>query len=88
MAITHEDINEIRKVFDREYVRINDCNEKQVQFNDKLAKDDKRIEVMSIDIKQMRTETKSGLKFNNWLTTAVLGCIITGIVAFLYFNFK
>lgn len=84
MAITHEDINEIRKVFDREYVRINDCNEKQVQFNDKFAKDDKRIEVMSIDIKQMRSETKSGLKFNNWLTSAVLGSIIAAVVAFYF----
>lgn len=84
MAITHEDINEIRKVFDREYVRINDCNEKQVQFNDKLAKDDKRIEVMSIDIKQMRSETKSGLKFNNWLTSAVLGSIIAAVIAFYF----
>lgn len=87
LAITHEDITELKKVFDDRYVRIEDCNDKQEAVNKKFANDDKRLDLMAVDIKQMRIENKSGLKFNNWLTTAVLGCIITGIVAFLYFNF-
>ena len=92
MALTHEEITAIKKEVIAEckniFVQIDDCNEKQDSVNKRLASDDKRIDLMANDIKQMRAETKDGLKFNNWLTTAVLGCIITGIVAFLYFNFK
>ena len=92
MPLTHEEITAIKKEVIAEckniFVQIDDCNEKQEQVNSKFANDDKRIDLMANDIKQMRTETKNGLKFNNWLTTVVLGCIITGIVAFLYFNFK
>lgn len=87
MAITHEDITELKKVFDDRYVLQSDCDTTQQKINSKFANDDKRIDLMANDIKQMRTETKNGLKFNNWLTTAVLGCIIIGIVTFLYFNF-
>ena len=87
VALNHDDFTEIKRVLDDRYVLQSDCNEKQEQVNSKFANDDKRIDLMANDIKQMRTETKSGLKFNNWLTTAVLGCIIVGIVTFLYFNF-
>lgn len=91
MALTHEEITDIKKEVIAEckniFVQIEDCNEKQEQVNSKFANDDKRIDLMANDIKQMRTETKNGLKFNNWLTAAVLGCIIVGIVTFLYFNF-
>ena len=91
MALTHEEITAIKKEVIAEckniFVQIDDCNDKQTEINRKFAKDDKRIDLMANDIKQMRIETKSGLKFNNWLTTTVLGCIIVGIVTFLYFNF-
>jgi hypothetical protein len=91
MALTHEEITAIKNEIIAEcknmFVQIEDCNDKQEQFNLRFANDDKRIDLMANDIKQMRSETKSGLKFNNWLTTAVLGCIIIGIVTFLYFNF-
>lgn len=92
MALTHEEITAIEKeIIDKcknIFVQIDDCNEKQTEVNKKFANDDKRIDLILLEQKQMRQETKSGLKFNNWLTTAVLGCIITGITAFLYFNFK
>lgn len=92
MPLTHEEITDIKKEVIAEckniFVQIDDCNEKQTEVNKKFANDDKRIDLILLEQKQMRQETKSGLKFNNWLTTAVLGCIITGIVAFLYFNFK
>lgn len=87
MAITHEDIQELKKVLDDRYVLQSDCDTTQANINKKLANDDKRIDLILLEQKQMRAETKSGLKFNNWLTTAVLACLITGIVAFLYFNF-
>lgn len=84
MALTHEDIQELKKVFDDRYVRIEDCNDKQEAVNKKFANDDKRIDLMATDIKQMRSETKNGLKFNNWLTGAVLGAIIAAVVAFYF----
>lgn len=87
MPFTMDEIKELETHFDERYVLQSDCNEVQAKNEKKFANDDKRIDLMAYDIKQMRTETKSGLKFNNWLTTAVLGCIIVGIVTFLYFNF-
>lgn len=85
--VTHEDIQELKKVFDDRYVLQSDCNDRQEHINRTLANDDKRIDLILQEQKQMRMETKTGLKFNNWLTTAVLGCIIVGIITFLYFNF-
>ena len=85
--VTHEDIQELKKVFDDRYVLQSDCDATQQSINSKFANDDKRIDLILQEQKQMRMETKTGLKFNNWLTTAVLGCIIVGIVTFIYFNF-
>ena len=87
VIITHDDIQELKKVFDDRYVLQTDCNDIQASNDKKFANDDKRIDLILQEQKQMRAETKSGLKFNNWLTTAVLGVIIAGIVTFLYFNF-
>ena len=86
MAITHEDIQEIKKVLDDRYVLQSDCNEIQDGFNQKLANDDKRIDMILLEQKQMRKETKSGLKFNNWLTAAVLVAIIGAVVAFYFMS--
>ncbi len=49
MAITLEDLQVIRKEFDKEYVRIVDCNDIQDENKKKLANDDKRIELISHD---------------------------------------
>lgn len=86
MAVTHEDIQELKKVFDDRYVLQSDCDTTQQRFNNKFANDDKRIDLMATDLKQMRSETKSGLKFNNWLTGAVLGAIIAAVVAFYFLS--
>jgi hypothetical protein len=85
MAVTHEDIQELKKVFDDRYVLQSDCNEKQEQVNKKFANDDKRIDLILAGQEQMRKETKSGLKFNNWLTAAVLGAIVSAFVGFYFF---
>ena len=58
MAITHEDIQELKKVFDDRYVLQSDCNEIQDGFNKKFANDDKRIDLILAEQKQMRSETK------------------------------
>lgn len=44
MPIDHEDITELKKVFDDRYVMQADCSERQEGINRKLANDDKRIE--------------------------------------------
>ncbi len=44
MALEHDDIMELKKVFDERYVLQRECNEKQEHFNKKFANDDKRID--------------------------------------------
>lgn len=85
MPFTHEDIQELKKVFDDRYVLQSNCVEVQEANIKKFANDDKRIDLILLEQKQMRQETKSGLKFNNWLTAAVLGAIIVAFVGFYFF---
>lgn len=75
MAITHEDMQEIKKVLDDRYVQISDCDNKQTVINSKLANDDKRIDRILL----LQENTTKSLQKNNWLTTAILSVII-GIV--------
>lgn len=86
MALDHKDIMELKKVFDDRYVLQSDCSEKQEAVNKMLANDDKRIDLILLEQKQMRKETRSGLKFNNWLTAAVLGAIIVAVISFYFFG--
>ena len=85
MPLSHDDIMELKRVFDDRYVLQSDCNDKQEKINGKLANDDKRIDLILAVQKQMRKEQKSGFKFNNWLTTAILGALIVGFVGFYFF---
>lgn len=66
--ITHEDITELKKVFDDRYVLQSDCDNTQQKINNRFANDDKRIELL------VRQQT-----INNWLT----GAIASGIIALL-----
>lgn len=49
MPLNHEDIQELKKVFDDRYVLQSDCNDKQEIINKKFSNDDKRIEIISHD---------------------------------------
>jgi hypothetical protein len=69
MAVTHEDITELKKVFDDRYVMIEDCKETQEKVNNKFSNDDKRIELL---INQQ--------KINNWLTLAIASGIIALVI--------
>lgn len=69
MALTHEDIQELKKVFDDRYVQIADCDNVQQKVNAKFANDDKRIDLL---INQQ--------KINNWLTLAIAGGIISLVI--------
>ncbi len=69
MAMTHEDITELKRVFDDRYVLQSDCDATQIAINKKFANDDKRIDLL---IHQQKT--------NNWLTTAIAGGIVALVI--------
>ena len=75
MALTHEDMQEIKKILDDRYVQIVDCDNTQNEMNKKFANDDKRID----RIMYLQEDANNKLTKNNWLTTAILTVII-GIV--------
>lgn len=67
--VTHEDIQELKKVFDDRYVLQSDCDSIQQGINNKFANDDKRIDLLI-----------SKQKINNWLTLAIAGGIISLVI--------
>ena len=81
----YNELMEIQKYFDDRYVLQSDCNEKQSEVSKKFANDDKRIDLILLEQKQMRVEQKSGFTFNNWLTAGILAAIIAGFVGFYFF---
>ena len=83
MAITHEDIQEIKKVLDDRYVLQSDCDATQQNINHKLANDDKRIDLILLK----QEEGNKDIKKNNWLTTTILGIIIAGVIGYIFLNF-
>ena len=83
MAITHEDIQEIKRVLDDRYVLQSDCDSTQQKLNAKLANDDKRIDLILLK----QEEGNKDIKKNNWLTTSVLAIIISFVVGYLLTNF-
>lgn len=79
MAITHEDVQELKKVFDDRYVLQAECDTTQKKINDKFANDDKRID----RIMYLQEDSNSKLTKNNWLTITILGVIITTVVTMI-----
>ena len=72
MALDHNDIMELKKVFDDRYVLQNDCNEKQESINKKFANDDKRIDIIFNDF--------SVIKKLMWtVASASIGSLITAV---------
>ena len=76
MAITHEDMQEIKKVLDDRYVLQSDCDATQQSINSKFANDDKRID----RIMYLQEDTNNKLTKNNWLTITILGVILSAVV--------
>ena len=83
MAITHEDMQEIKKILDDRYVQIVDCDSKQNDINKKFANDDKRIDL----ILHKQEIGNNAIKKNNWLTTTILGIITAGVIGYIFLNF-
>lgn len=69
MPINHDDIQELKRVFDDRYVLQIDCDSIQAGVNSRFANDDKRIELL---VRQQ--------KINNWLTSAIAGGIIALLI--------
>lgn len=69
MPINHDDIQELKTVFDGRYVLQSDCAEIQHEVNKKFSNDNTRIELL---VQQQ--------KVNNWLTTAIAGGIIALLI--------
>ena len=66
MAVTHEDITELKKVFDDRYVLQSDCDAVQTEMNKRFSRDDKKLAVL--DLK---------MTASLWL----IGIIASGIIA-------
>lgn len=79
MAITHEDMQEIKKILDDRYVQIVDCDTTQNEMNKKFANDDKRIDRIMF----LQEAINSKLTKNNWLTITILGIIITSVLTMI-----
>lgn len=79
MAISHEDMQEIKKILDDRYVQITDCDTTQSEMNKKFANDDKRID----RIMYLQEDTNSKLTKNNWLTITILGVILTAVLGMI-----
>lgn len=84
MPITHEDIQEIKKVLDDRYVLQSDCDDVQREMNSKFSNDDKRIDLILAEQKQMRSENKRNFTFNNWLTAGVMIAMIGAVVTYYF----
>lgn len=69
MAITHEDITELKKVFDDRYVLQSDCSETQEKISNRFSNDNTRIELLI-----------SQQKINNWLTLGIASGIIALVI--------
>lgn len=82
--ITHEDVQELKNVFDDRYVLQSDCDETQKEINKKFSNDDKRIDLIIAEQRQTREETKKGIKFNNWLTAGVLIAMVGAVVTYYF----
>ena len=74
MALDHNDITELKKVFDDRYVLQTDCNEKQDNVNKKLANDDTRIKLFEQKMKSWEWLFKL-------IATGTIGTLLTSILS-------
>lgn len=77
--LDHNDIVELKKVFDDRYVQITDCDNIQKIINNKFANDDKRIDRLLM----LEEQNGKRLDKNNWLTTSILAVIITVVITMI-----
>lgn len=82
--MTIEDINIIKEHIlaetDLRYVHVDTCTERQERNAERFAKDDKRIDL----IIQNQKHSDKKMTLNNWLTTAILGVIISLALGYFF----
>jgi hypothetical protein len=76
MAITHEDMQEIKKVLDDRYVQIADCDNRQADVNKKFSNDDTRIKLFEQKMKSWEWMFKL-------IATGTVGTLITSILSLI-----
>lgn len=76
MAITHEDMQEIKKVLDDRYVQIADCDNKQTEVNNRFSNDDTRIKLFEQKMKSWEWMFKL-------IATGTVGTLITSILSLI-----
>lgn len=76
MAITHEDMQEIKKVLDDRYVQIADCDNKQNDVNRRFSNDDTRIKLFEQKMKSWEWMFKL-------IATGTVGTLITSILSLI-----
>ena len=74
MNLNHEEIMELKKVFDDRYVLQTDCNDKQESVNKKLANDDARIRLFEQKMKSWEWLFKL-------IATGAIGSFLTSILS-------
>lgn len=73
MALDHNDIMELKRVFDDRYVLQSECSETQAIVNKKFSKDDTRIELLVHDFKVIK-----------WLISTVAASSVGALVVSLF----
>ena len=76
MAITHEDMQEIKKVLDDRYVQIADCDNKQNDVNKRFSNDDTRIKLFEQKMKSWEWMFKL-------IATGTVGTLVTSILSLI-----
>ena len=76
MPITHEVIQELKKVFDDRYVLQTDCDTIQASVNKKFANDDTRIKLFE----QKMTQWEWLFKL---IATGTIGTLVTSVLALI-----
>ena len=72
--IEHNDITELKRVFDDRYVLQSTCNEKQETVNNKLSRDDTRIKLFEQKMKSWEWLFKL-------IATGTIGTLLTSILS-------
>ena len=76
MAVTHEDITEIKRVLDDRYMMRSDCDTVQASVNKKFANDDTRIRLFE----QKMTSWEWLFKL---IATGTIGTLVTSVLALI-----
>ena len=76
MAVSHEDIQELKTVFDDRYVLQSDCESVQSTGNKKLANDDTRIKLFEQKMSQWEWLFKL-------IATGTVGTLVTSVLALI-----